>query len=168
MRLFRIFLAFFAFVAAPVAAQSPFGDVAAMDDAALADTRGGFELPGGMDLDFAVFQETRIDGELVLRSTYALTDTGPVVSVEQVSQDADLDVIENDNGSRVTIALDGTRVSHLAGQATGSVVLNTADNRIIDTVTTVDLDLSRMAVGQVGSLIPRLGDLARETVSFGF
>ncbi len=168
MRLFRIFLAFFAFVAAPAAAQSPFGDAAAMDDAALADERGGFELPGGMDLDFAVFQETRIDGELVLRSTYALTDTGPVVSVEQVSDAADLDVIEDDNGSRVTIAMDGTRVSHLAGRATGSVILNTADNRIIDTVTTVDLDLSRMAVGQAGSLIPRLGDLARETASFGF
>ena len=168
MRLFRILLAFFALVAAAAAAQSPFDDVAAMDDAALAGERGGFELPGGMNLDFAVFQETRIDGELVLRSTYGLTDTGPVVSVEQVSDSADLDVIEDENGSRVTIALDGTRVTHLAGQATGSVILNTADNRIIDTVTTVDLDLSRMAVGQVGSLIPRLGDLARETVSFGF
>lgn len=168
MRLFRIFFAFFALVAAPAAAQSPFGDVAAMDDAALATERGGFELPGGMDLDFAVFQETRIDGELVLRSTYALTDTGPVVSVEQVSENADLDVIEDANGSRVSIALDGTRVSHLAGQATGSVILNTANNRIIDTVTTVDLDLSRMAVGQVGSLIPRIGNLAQDTASFGF
>ena len=61
-----------------------------------------------------------------------------------------------------------SNVIFVDGQATGSVILNTADNRIIDTVTTVDLDLSRMAVGQVGSLIPRLGDLARETVSFGF
>ncbi|MEP0189469.1 MAG: hypothetical protein ABJP70_02670 [Erythrobacter sp.] len=168
MRLFRILLAFFALVAAPVAAQSPFGDVAAMDDVALADERGGFELPGGMDLDFAVLQETRIDGALVLRSTYTLTDTGPIVSVEQVSENADLDVIEDENGSRVSIALDGTRVSHLAGQATGSVILNTGNNRIIDTVTTVDLDLSRMAVGQVGSLIPRIGDLAQDTASFGF
>ena len=84
-RIVRLILAVFAIVASPAAAQSPFGDTAAMDDAELAEARGGFILPGGLDLDFAIFQETSVDGELVLRSSYVLAETGPVVSVEQVS-----------------------------------------------------------------------------------
>ena len=42
MRFLRLLAVLFAFLAAPVAAQSsPFGDAPAMDDAELADERGG-------------------------------------------------------------------------------------------------------------------------------
>ncbi|MEP3052057.1 MAG: hypothetical protein ABJP48_04865 [Erythrobacter sp.] len=138
-----------------------------MDDAALAEARGGFVLPGGIDLDFAVLQETRIDGELVLRSSYALSETGPIVSIEQVSDSANVETVSDASGSRVTVEVVGTQVSHLAGSVTGSAIANVADNRTISTVTTIDLDLSRTAVGQIGSLIPTLGALARDTASFG-
>lgn len=167
-RLISLFVTFFAILAAPAAAQSPFGDAVAMEDAALAKERGGFILPGGIDLDFAIFQETSVDGEIVLRSSYVLDETGPVVSVEQVSDTGNVTAVEDASGSEVSISFEGTRISHLAGDRTGSVIANTADNRTISTVTTVDIDLSRTAVGQIGSLIPRLGTLARETASFGF
>ncbi len=167
-RLFRLFCLLLALVAAPAAAQSPFGDAAAMDDAELAEARGGFLMPGGIDLDFAILQETRVDGELVLRSSYTLADTGPVVSVEQVSGTGRVETLANERGSEVTINLEGSRITHLAGNLTGSVIANVADNRTITTVTSVDIDLSRTAVGQVGSLIPTLGTLARDTASFGF
>lgn len=168
MRFIRFIIALFAFVAAPVAAQSPFGDVAAMDEAALANERGGFILPGGIDIDLAIQQETSIDGELVLRSTYVLAEGGPVVSIEQVSQGVSVRTDGDDTSSRVTITVPGTEVSHLMGRATGSVITNTADDRTISTVTTIDLDLSRMAVGSIGSLMPTLGTLAQDSASFSF
>ena len=168
MNFVRLLVAFFAFVAAPVAAQSPFGDIAAMDDTVLAQERGGFTLPGGIELDMAIIQETSIDGELVLRSSYTLADGGPVVSIEQVSQGVSVQTEGDNRGSRVTIEVPGTQVSHLAGRATGSVITNTANDRSISTMTTIDLDLSNMEVGSIGSLIPTLGTLARETASFGF
>lgn len=168
MRIVRLLIAFLGLVAAPLAAQSPFGDVAAMDDAALAQERGGILLPGGIDLDIAVLQETRIDGELVLRSSYMLAESGPIVSVEQVSKDASVISALDETGSLVLIEVPGTQVAHLAGAATGSVIANEANNRTISTVTMVDIDLSRMAVGQIGSLIPTLGSLAEETASFGY
>ncbi len=168
MRFIRYIAVLFAFLAAPVAAQTPFGDVAAMDDAALAGERGGFEFPGGLDLDIAILQETSIDGELILRSSYVLAEGGPVVSIEQVSQGVSVQTDGDDTSSRVTISVPGTQVSHLMGRATGSIITNTADDRSITTVTTIDLDLSRMAVGQIGSLIPTLGTLAEDTANFSF
>lgn len=167
-RLVRLLLACFAFVAAPVAAHSPFGDAPAMADAELAEARGGFILPGGIDMDFAILQETSVDGELLVRSSYILAETGPVVSVEQVSDKGRVNSLQTADASVVTIDMDGTLIAHFAGTLTGSAIANTADNRTITTVTTVNIDLSRNAVGQVGSLIPRLGSLARETASFGF
>ncbi|MEL7197965.1 MAG: hypothetical protein AAGL10_06590 [Pseudomonadota bacterium] len=166
-RLIRLLIAVLAVLAHPAAAQSPFGDAAVLDDAELAEARGGFIMPGGIDLDFAIFQETSVDGEIVLRSSYALAETGPVVSVEQVSDTGSVEALEDASGSTVTIEMDGTRVTHLAGRVTGSAIANIADNRTITTVTTVDIDLSRTAVGQVGSLIPTLGTLAQETARFG-
>lgn len=168
MRLIRIILAMLAMMASPVAAQSPFGDEAVMDEAELADARGGFLLPNGIELEMAVSQETSIDGELVLRSSYVLADGAPVVSIEQLSQNVSVSTEESDTGNRITITLPGTRVSHLAGRATGSVIENTADNRQISTITTVDIDLSANAIGQVGSLFPTLGTLAQEAASFSF
>lgn len=168
MRFIRLLAVLFAFIAAPVAAQSPFGDVAAMDDAELADERGGFLLPGGIDLDLVIAQETSIDGELVLRSSYVLAEGAPIVSIEHVSQGVSAVTEGDDSRMRVTIEVPGTEVSHLMGRVTGSVIANTADNRTISTITTVDLDLSRMDVGSIGSLQPTLGALAWETASFGF
>lgn len=168
MQLVRLILALFAFVAAPVAAQSPFGESVAMDEAALAGERGGFLLPGGIDLDFAIFQETSVDGQLVLRSSYVLAETGPVVTVEQVSDTGSVETSNDARGSKVRIEIAGSQITHLAGRVTGSAILNVADNRTINTVTTVDIDLSRTSVGQVGSLMPTLDALARDTTSFGF
>lgn len=168
MRVIRFLCALFAFVAAPAVAQSPFGEIVAMDNTALAQERGGFTLPGGIELDMAILQETSIDGELVLRSSYVLSETGPVVSIEQVSQGVSVQTAGDDTNSRVTIEVPGTQVSHLAGRATGSVITNTADNRTISTVTTIDLDLSNMDIGSIGSLVPTLGTLARDTASLKF
>ena len=172
MRIIRLLAVLFAVLAAPLAtpaaAQSPFGDVAAMDEAELAEERGGFILPGGVDLDMVIRQETSIDGELVLRSSYVLAEGGPIVSIEQVSQGVSAVTEGDDTRTRITIEVPGTQVSHLMGRATGSVIANTADNRTISTITTVDLDLSRMEVGSIGSLAPTLGTLAWESASFGF
>ena len=168
MRVLHLFVAMLAFLAAPAAAQSPFGDVTALDDSLLAEERGGFSLPGGIELDMTIRQETSIDGQLVLRSSYLLSETGPVVSIEQVSEGLAVTTVEEETGGRIVIEMPGTQVSHLMGRATGSVIENTADNRVISTITTIDLDLSRMEVGSIGSLIPTLGSLAVDTASFGF
>lgn len=60
--------------AAPASAESPFGTP--VPDAELANMRGGIALPNGIDVSIAVRTETSVDGNLLLRSVYALAN-GP-------------------------------------------------------------------------------------------
>lgn len=60
-------LALAALLAPAVAAASPFG-VAAVADNELAAMRGGVRLPNGLDVSVGITLETRIDGQLALRS----------------------------------------------------------------------------------------------------
>lgn len=61
--------------ATPAVGENPFG-APAVSDAELSEMRGGFALPGGIDLSIVVRTETSVDGNLLLRSVYAL-DQGP-------------------------------------------------------------------------------------------
>ena len=54
-------------------------------------------------------------------------------------------------GTRVILDGMGTEVSHLFGAATGTVIANTADNRSIDNLSTIDIDLSAVSPDLVGS-----------------
>ncbi|HEU4649990.1 MAG TPA: hypothetical protein VFS49_01115 [Croceibacterium sp.] len=64
-----------ALVTAPVFAAAP------VSDAALAEMRGGIELPNGIDLALTVQTQTAIDGAVVLRTVFALVDGPPTIRV---------------------------------------------------------------------------------------
>ena len=59
---------------------APF-DEAPVSDAALADQRGGFALPGGGQINVAVQSDTRINGQLVLRTVLIAAQAAPTLSV---------------------------------------------------------------------------------------
>ena len=50
-------------------------------DSALAEMRGGFGLPGGLDVSIAVQSDTRINGLLMLRSVFVVDAGAPVLNV---------------------------------------------------------------------------------------
>jgi hypothetical protein len=58
---------------------------------------------------------------------------------------------QNDRGNVVTYDAAGIQVQQLVGQATGVAIANTANNRSIDTSTTVNVDLSNVPVAQIAS-----------------
>lgn len=63
------------------------------------------------------------------------------------------------NGARVTLDSLGLSVSHLVGQATGTVIANTGNNRAIDTVTSVSIDVRNGDMLTIGSSLMRVGNL---------
>ena len=63
-------------------------------------------------------------------------------------------------GFRITYNQADLSISHLAGDATGSVVANSADNRVIDTVTTVSIDVRNADVLTLASSQLRADDIA--------
>ncbi|HEX8400474.1 MAG TPA: hypothetical protein VF628_02090 [Allosphingosinicella sp.] len=64
-----------AFATPATAEELAFGQ-APVSDTELADQRGGFALPGGIDVSIAVQSETRVNGVLLLRSVF-VADRGP-------------------------------------------------------------------------------------------
>ena len=66
----------------PAVSATPFGNAARVDDAALDRMRGGFVLPNGMDINVGIQIDTRVDGQLVLRTVLTLGEQGqPNLSV---------------------------------------------------------------------------------------
>jgi hypothetical protein len=68
----------------------------------------------------------------------------------------------SNTGPTYRASLDSTilSISHLAGQAFGSVVANSADNRAIDVETTVDLRLGGVSPDVLGSSMFRVENIA--------
>jgi hypothetical protein len=58
---------------------------------------------------------------------------------------------QNDRGNVVTYDAAGIQVQQLIGQATGIAVANTANNRSIDTSTTVNVNLANVPVAQIAA-----------------
>ncbi|MFT3977039.1 MAG: hypothetical protein QM688_08015 [Sphingomonas bacterium] len=60
------------------------------------------------------------------------------------------------DGARVTLDGAGFSISHLVGAATGSVIANAANDRTIDTVTNVQIDLHNAQAMALGSAMLRV------------
>lgn len=71
-----------------------------------------------------------------------LTANGPAVSTPSGT----VQLVKNDSGSQVILNGDALELRHIIGNFTGTVVANTANDRIIDTVVTVNVDLQNSAV----------------------
>lgn len=122
-------------VAAPAIGQE-FDGRPALTDTELSAMRGGFTLPGGVQVAIGIAIETRVDGTLALRT--ALNDGG-------VTVDAGTGVLTVSRAGANTIAQlagQGIDVSQLVGRATATIIANTGSDRVIDTATTVSIDLS--------------------------
>lgn len=153
-----------------------FADGAKLDEAALAEARGGFVLPNGLVIALAVATETRIDGQLAVRSTFRIADGRPVVTIE--GRDAATGELTTLNpgaagaaaaggtirlggdGSRIVFNGDRIDVSHLIGRAFGSAIANSADNRTIDVATSIDIDVAGATPDLIGSAMLRADNLA--------
>ncbi len=65
-------------------------------------------------------------------------------------------VASTGDGARVTLDGAGFSISHLVGAATGSVIANAANDRTIDTVTNVQIDLHNAQAMALGSAMLRV------------
>lgn len=163
------------------ALASPFSSE--VPDRTLATMRGGMALPGGLQVQMGVTTDTRINGEVVLR-TVLTANQGPATLAVQAGNGSggvsDLDLageqeVSGPNGTvrltrspgstKVQLKGEGVDVSHLLGRNIGSVVANEADGRSIDVVTTVDLNISNADPALIGSSMLRAEDLALQSTA---
>ncbi|RYF22802.1 MAG: hypothetical protein EOO77_03385 [Oxalobacteraceae bacterium] len=59
----------------------------------------------------------------------------------------------NDRGAAITLVAPNVAVQHLVGQATGAVIANTGNDRVIDTVSSINVNLVGLPSGLVGNVL---------------
>jgi hypothetical protein len=149
-------LAALAFPANAQAVASGLFDAPKMTDEELAAQRGGFELPGGIQIALAARITTDVDGVRLLYTVLQFSPTGNSAAAQIAGQEASgLDP----HGASVVATLPGLTVEHIIGQRIGSVISNTADNRIIDHQVSIDLSLSNVQPLGIGSAVFRVQSL---------
>lgn len=84
----------------------------------------------------------------------AVLANGPPVQ----TQAGAVQLAQSDTQSTVFLTGDGFEVRHMIGAATGALVANTASDRVIDTMVTVDLDIRHSAI-PTGAMMLRLDNL---------
>lgn len=176
------FVALFLLLVPVQAAASPF--INPLGNERLSSMRGGFTLPGGLQVALGVTTESRIDGQLVLRSTYTLGDGSQSLQVEARSGDGSLQKLDPSQGSSFNgpdgtltlvrkgeatqVILNGSQLdlTHLAGsRGFGSIVANAADGRNIDVSTVVGLDIRGATPDRIGSSMLRIDTLALDATA---
>lgn len=184
MRLFALLVtATSAGLGSPAAAAvAPVEFGAALPAPRLAAMRGGFTLPGGLDVAIAITTDTKVDGALVLRSQLVI-DHGPARLTVLAGQDASrLQQVDPSTGvstaagtvrlsgagsgaQRLTLSGRDYDVTHLLGNAIGSTIANRGDNRSFDVSTTVDVSLANATPALLGSALPQATNLASDVAA---
>lgn len=148
-----------------LAAANPFG-VSPVSEQALSDMRGGFELPNGMIVSVGVQIDTYVDRSLALRTVLNVADktnSGLEITLPSASDLGAISIVQTSDGSAVILKGADLEIQHLTGSSTGVVIANTLDNRVIDTVATVNVSLSDSAV-PVGNILLRIESVVLDAV----
>jgi hypothetical protein len=142
-----------------------------LDDATLAQSRGGFVMVDGITLDFAAELRTFIDGELALSTKFSLDPT----SIGQKISPIDLALltaggIRLDPGSgQLAITPDGaTAILHSVGKGQiSNVLINSASDKTFRQELNLTLTLPGFEITQRGLDASRMGsDLAGQVAQF--
>lgn len=146
-----------------------------LDDEELAQARGGFTLPNGIEIGFGAMIATSVAGEPLLRTEMQLTDQGLAVNAKWAdgtpvtieggtagSDPGQVTIRPDSPGAAVTVSVKLTDlfVRHTVGSQISSLVANTADGAVIDSQMTINLQLDNvnpLALGSAGFQIEALG-----------
>jgi len=124
-------------------------DLQRVTDDSLGGLRGGFRV-GNVDLSFGVTMSTSLNGQQILQTVFT---PGEGTSA---SSAAGLGITQGANGFQVTSPDGRTTVNHDLGQSITTDIANSADNRVIQNTTTVDLFLNNVTQVQTQAQSARM------------
>lgn len=170
-------LAALPFLLTPAAQASPFGKPP-VEDAALGAMRGGFALPGGLDVAIAVQSSTSVDGRPILTTLFTAdrgpaalsvfaggtrVEIGPGGGAETAA--GTIRVERSGSGAEVALSSADLDLRHLAGQTYGSITANRANDVSIDTATVITLEIRNASAMNLGSTMFRVEAAALDTAT---
>lgn len=178
-KLFLIAAAILAFPTRGHASEPPLFDSVPLDDGQLDAARGGFTLPGGIQVDFGATISTSIDGARLLQTNVQFTDTG-VTTTYQAADGVPVHIEGGIGASNGTISIGPTGggtvtldvetadlfIRHVVGGSIGSIIANTANGRTIDNQVSIDLKLDNVTPLAVGSGVFQIEAMGVDAASF--
>ena len=175
-KLFLLALAMAIFPGRAYASSEPLFASEPLDDEELAEARGGFTLPGGIEVAFGAMITTSVGGNPLLQTTMQLTDQGwsatgqfasgvPVQIAGATASAGGNGVVitpVGSTGAPVTLTVEQSDlfVQHAFGDRISSLVVNTADNQMITNQVSIYLQLDNvnpLAIGSAGFQVEALG-----------
>lgn len=137
----------------PLFASSP------LDDEELAQARGGFELPSGVEIAFGAVVTTSVDGLRLLETRLQLEADGLAAATASAPAEVSVRIDGGSAKSAVSsdelvaiVELPDLTVRHSVGREISSVVVNTADNRVVDTRLSINLQMDNVQPLSLGSI----------------
>ena len=168
--------------ASPASADDGFFGKPAVTEEALASMRGGFALPGGLDVSIAVQSSTSVNGTPVLTTVFAV-DGGPAMlsvfgasasgfSRIEVGQGGSAQsgagtvrVEGAGSGAQVILSTPELNVRHLVGHAYGSIAANRASDVAVDTTTDITIEIRNATAMNIGSTMFKVEALALDSAA---
>lgn len=151
------------------AREPPLFDGPPLPDEELGQARGGFDLPGGITVDFGMVMTVAVDGARIVETQFAVGRDGVSTTVT-AAEGVQVDILEGDSwgGSSkgVSAKIPGLMIEHLIGQQIASTVINTADNRAIDSQLDVNIQLGSVEPMALGSLAFQVESLGLEAAAW--
>lgn len=159
-------------------AEEPLFDAPTLNDAELAEARAGFMLPSGVEIDFGAVVTTSVDGARLLQTELQINADGIAAAVSAADgvkvsiAGSDVTAAQADGGSagagggsantassvdvgeflQASVELPDLVVRHLIGRRISSVIVNTADNRVVDNQVSINLSLDNVQPLSLGSI----------------
>lgn len=171
-------------------AQQPLFNSPELTDDELAEARGGFTLGSDIRVQFGAMITTTVDGLRVLQSQLHIDDTGvtadvsaiPGVNISVNGTPATISQLDRDEGTstvaitipsgqgasadhgkdflRATIDLPDLAVQQILGREISSMIVNTADNRVVENHIAINVQLDNvqpLTLGSIGFRVQELG-----------
>jgi hypothetical protein len=150
--------------------DAAWGDVEVLDDAEMADMRGGFSF-GGVDFGFGAVITTYADGVRAMQTNLTWTDSGVAVSQMLGSLGQELSSmsaeqraalgLEGMTDANGVVIVDGDGVTALVHNITDgalqNIIINNADGRDLRQEVDVTLTLPGFEAVQAGMLLDKVG-----------
>lgn len=123
----------------------------AIDPARLAEMRGGFQLPSGLQVSFGIERVVHVNGQLVAHSVVAIPDLARITP-EQARQ-----LVELRQGMTIQIG-EGNRITNGASDTGALIIQNTLDHQDIRVATRIDAGTSALGAYRQWNIANTLGN----------
>lgn len=136
---------------------------APLDDSELAQMRGGFVLPNGIEIGLALQTSAMADHQLILTSTVDMAQADGTIAISARKEagapnEATLQV----DPQSVRYAMQGLTITQRIGGAMGTVVENSVDNRTLFVASTLTVTIGNLDTGSIGGFGAAIGRLTND------